>query len=110
MSWDSYIDDLIAQTKDASGAAHADRACIIAIDGGAKWTTDGHPRALKLSPMEASYISECFKKKDFTAFMTTGILAESIWYLFSEKMTERLSSERGKVAVQSLYSLQRQPS
>lgn len=49
MSWDSYIDNLIAQTKDAGGTAHCDRACIIGLDGGAAWTTAGHPSALKVS-------------------------------------------------------------
>ena len=42
MSWDSYIDNLLAQSKDASGSAHADKACIIGLDGGAPWTTAGH--------------------------------------------------------------------
>ena len=48
MSWDSYIDNLIAQTKDATGTVHADRACIIGLDGGAAWTTAGHASALKV--------------------------------------------------------------
>ena len=48
MSWDSYIDNLIAQTKDASGNAHCDKACIIGLDGSA-WTTPGHANALKVS-------------------------------------------------------------
>lgn len=48
MSWDSYIDNLVAQTKDASGTAHADKACIIGIDGGAAWTTNGHACALQV--------------------------------------------------------------
>lgn len=48
MSWDSYIDNLVAQTKDASGTAHADKACIIGIDGGAAWTTSGHACALQV--------------------------------------------------------------
>lgn len=49
MSWDSYIDNLLAQSKDASGAVHADKACIIGLDGGAAWTTAGHQSALKVS-------------------------------------------------------------
>ena len=57
MSWDSYIDNLIAQTKDASGAAHADKACIIVIDGGAKWTTDGHASALKVQALVRQWYS-----------------------------------------------------
>ncbi len=48
MSWDSYLDNLIAQSKDASGTAHVDKACIIGLDGGAKWTTDGHASAFKV--------------------------------------------------------------
>lgn len=48
MSWDSYIDNLIAQSKDASGNGHADRACIIGLDGGAPWTTAGHANALQV--------------------------------------------------------------
>ncbi len=49
MSWDSYIDNLIAQTKDSSGSTHADRACIIGLDGGAPWTTAEHAAALKVN-------------------------------------------------------------
>lgn len=48
MSWDSYIDNLIAQTKDAKGSAHCDKACIIGVDG-SMWTTAGHAKALKVS-------------------------------------------------------------
>ena len=36
MSWDSYIDNIIAYSKN-----NADKACIIGKDGG-KWTTDDH--------------------------------------------------------------------
>ena len=48
MSWDSYIDNLIAQTKDAAGQPHADKACIIGLDGGASWTSAGHANALQV--------------------------------------------------------------
>ena len=48
MSWDSYIDNLIAQSKDAGGAPHVDEACIIGIDGGENWTTNAHANALKV--------------------------------------------------------------
>ena len=57
MSWDSYIDNLIAQSKDASGAFHVSKACIIGIDGGAKWTTDGHANAFKVE--ESKYEAGC---------------------------------------------------
>ena len=58
MSWDSYIDNLIAQSKDAGGTVHVDKACIIGIDGGAKWTTDGHANAYKVG-MVVSKDSAC---------------------------------------------------
>ena len=48
MSWDSYIDNLLAQTKDSAGTQHGDRACIIGLDGGAPWTTAGHSCSLKV--------------------------------------------------------------
>ena len=43
MSWDSYIDNLLAQCKDTSGTSHCDKAVIIGIDGGAPWTSATHP-------------------------------------------------------------------
>jgi len=49
MSWDSYLDNLVAQTKDASGSAHCDKACIIGLDGGAPWTTQAPAVALAVS-------------------------------------------------------------
>lgn len=49
MSWDSYIDNLIAQSKSSGGPPHVDKACIIGMDGGAPWTTAAHPNALVVS-------------------------------------------------------------
>lgn len=82
MSWDSYIDNMIAQSKDASGTEHMDKACIIGLDGGAPWTTAAHPKALKLSSQEAQDIARCFKSKDFSGFMTNGVRAEGTKYQF----------------------------
>lgn len=81
MSWDSYIDNLISQTKDASGTTHADKACIIGLDGSV-WTTASHAMALKLSSDENTKIAYCFKSKDFTSFMSSGIYIEGIKYQF----------------------------
>ena len=88
-SWDSYIDNLIAQSKDASGLAHADKACIIALDGGARWTTDQHPNALKLMPSEATSIAKCFKETDFTPFMVGMVYAEQISYTFLREIDHK---------------------
>ncbi len=48
MSWDSYLDNLVAQSKDASGTAHVDKCCIIGLDGGAPWTTAASAVAFKV--------------------------------------------------------------
>ncbi|NKC16477.1 MAG: DNA primase [Gammaproteobacteria bacterium] len=81
-SWDAYIDNLIAQTQDASGTTHADKACIIGLDGGALWTSVAHPNALKLASGEGAAIAQAFKSKDFTPFMASGIVAEGVKYQF----------------------------
>ena len=90
MSWDSYVDNLIAQTKDSSGVAHADKACIIGLDGGAPWTTSSHAYALKLEGNEGQTIAAAFKSNDFSKLMSSGVLAEGVKYNF-------LREEDGKV-------------
>ena len=88
-TWDSYIDNLIEQSKDESGQAHIEKACIIGLDGGGKWTSDQHPRALKLNPYEAKTIAECFKKKDFTSFMVGGVHVEEDYYIFLREIDSK---------------------
>lgn len=58
MSWDAYIDNLIAQSKGADGSANVDKACIIGLSGGAPWTTAGHANALKVSLEERFMVRE----------------------------------------------------
>lgn len=101
MSWDSYIDNLVAQTKDASGTAHCDKACIIGLDGGAPWTTAGHGKALKLEGNEGPNIAKCFKSKDFTAFMGSGIHAEGTKYQFLREEDKKLvlAKKKGQGAI-----------
>ena len=48
MSWDSYLDNLIARSKGSGDKPHIDKACIIGLDGSA-WTTPGSPSALQVS-------------------------------------------------------------
>ena len=104
MSWDSYIDNLIAQTKDASGNAHCDRACIIGMDG-SRWTTAGHANALKLRGSEGVNIGKCFKSKDFSAFMACGVSIEGTTYLFLReedgKTVYAKKKEMGSVSLQA---------
>nr|Q9U0E6.1 RecName: Full=Profilin [Suberites domuncula]CAB65408.1 profilin [Suberites domuncula] len=101
MSWDSYLDNLVAQSKDASGTAHVDRCCIIGLDGGAAWTTAGHACALKLQGQEGPNIAKCFKSKDFTAFMSGGVRAEGEKYQFlrEEEGKTVLAKKKGNGAI-----------
>ena len=57
MSWDSYIDNLIAQTKDTSGGTHCDKACIIGLDGAA-WTSANHANALVVSTSVSTSVDD----------------------------------------------------
>ena len=82
MSWDGYIDNIIAQSKDPTGKSHVDRACIIGLDGGAMWTTKDHINSFKISPDEAKTIAKCFKSKDFTDFMISGVHCEGTYCIF----------------------------
>jgi len=88
--WDSYIDNLILQCRDASGVSHCDKACIIGMDGGAKWTSDSHAHALKLTPQEAAAIAACFKSKNFTGFQASGVVAETEKYQFLREEDSKL--------------------
>lgn len=89
MSWDSYIENLIAQSTDSYGNVHADIACIIGLDG-SKWTTDDHPNAIKLSPGETYVIGRVFKEEDFTAFMVSLVQAEGVSYTFLREMDKKV--------------------
>ncbi|XP_031559793.1 profilin-like [Actinia tenebrosa] len=105
MSWDSYIDNLIAQTKDASGTAHCDKACIIGLDGGAPWTSAGHANAFKLQAAEGANIARCFKSKDFSVFMASGIHCEGVKFNFLREEDGKLvfgkKKEHGAVTLQA---------
>ncbi|XP_063952826.1 profilin-like [Lytechinus pictus] len=101
MSWDSYIDNLVAQTKDASGNAHCDKACIIGMDGGAPWTTDGHACAFKLIDQEGKNIADSFKSKNFTAFMSSGVRVGGEKYQFLREEDKKIvfAKKKGSGAV-----------
>lgn len=89
MSWDDYIDNLIAQTKDVKGNVHCDKACIIGQDGSV-WTTSAHPNALKLSGHEAINIGKCFKTKDFSMFEYGGVLCEGQQYFLLREVDGKI--------------------
>ncbi|XP_033748927.1 profilin-like [Pecten maximus] len=96
MSWDSYIDNLRAYSKDGSGRINADRACIIGLDGGAKWTTDEHPNAFKPDPQECADIASVFKGKNFGLFQTSGIYIEGVKYQFLREEDQKTAMAKKK--------------
>lgn len=103
MSWDAYIDNLIAQSKDASGTAHCDQACIIGLDG-SPWTTDNPAGALKLSPDERSTLAHGMKTADFSLFQSAGIVAGGVKYQFlraQDKMALGKKKGHGAITVQA---------
>ncbi|XP_033098918.1 profilin-like [Anneissia japonica] len=105
MSWNSYIDNLISQSKDSGGRCHVDKACIIGLNGGVKWTTDGHEKAFKITPGEGADIALCFKGKDFTPFQTNGVPCEGQNYQFlrqeNQKVVMAKKKEHGAVTLRS---------
>ncbi|VDH96678.1 profilin [Mytilus galloprovincialis] len=94
MSWDGYIDNIIARSKDVFGVCHVDKACIIGING-KLWTTAGNANAIKLKQDEAYHIANCFKAKDFSLFITCGVVAEGLKYFF-------LKEDDGKIVYAKL--------
>lgn len=89
MSWNDYIDNLIAQSKGSSGEANIDKACIIGLEKGNMWTTQENPHVLRLTPEEGMIIAECFRKKDFTGF-STDIRVENKGYIFLRDIDDKM--------------------
>lgn len=101
MSWDSYIDNLMQQCKDASGNTHCDKGCIIGLDGGAAWTTASHVSALPISSDEGSAIARCFKSKDFSSLMQNGVRVNGEKYQFLRTEDDKvvICKKKGKGAL-----------
>lgn len=108
MSWDSYIDNLISQSKDTAGSVHVDKVCIIGLDDGEPWTSMSHPSAFKLGGNERTNIAKCFKSKDFTPFTQEGVTAEGVYYVFLREIDGNTVFARnkcqGSITLQSLKS------
>lgn len=105
-AWDKYIDEIIAQSKDASGRSHTDKACIFGF-AGEKWTSDQHPCAFKLTPDERASIAKCFKLNNFSDFISGGVRAEGVTYYFlgeSDGMITAKKEQFGKVFLKASNS------
>jgi len=104
MSWDAYIDNVIAQSKDAAGAAHCSKACLVGLDTGGMWTTAGHPNALIPTAQESAQIASCFKSGKFDPFMCNGVLIGGVKYNFLREEDGKLvlakKKDQGAVTLQ----------
>jgi len=76
-SWDAYIDSVTATAPN-----DCDLACIIGLDGGAKWTTDAHAQSFKITPDEAVAIARVTKARDTNTWQMGGIIADGIKYQY----------------------------
>ncbi|XP_065060889.1 profilin-like [Rhopilema esculentum] len=81
MSWDSYIDSLIAFSRDLNGNSHIDKACIIGMDGG-MWTTKSHQANLNLSQAECSTIARNMNAGEKGHNFYSGIRLEGLKYQY----------------------------
>jgi len=93
MSWDSYIDNVIAHSKLPDGTPQIDKAAIIGQNG-SQWTSHTHANALKLTAEEALAIGSAFKSQDFTKFQAGGVLAETLKYQFLRGDDELLCAKK----------------
>lgn len=80
MSWDSYIDNVIAHSN-LSGTNQIDKAAIIGQNG-SLWTTHEHANALKLTAAEALAIGSAFSSNDQTGLQGNGMFIEGKKYRF----------------------------
>ncbi|KAK6166926.1 hypothetical protein SNE40_023526 [Patella caerulea] len=80
-SWDAYIDNLIAQSKDTSGVEHVDKASIFGLDT-SRWTSVNGDKVLEISSTEVNTIATAFRSSDFNSFMSDGVNVSGVKYQF----------------------------
>lgn len=100
MSLDAYIDEIMNQSKDSSGVAQCDRACLIGKDGKA-WTSTQHGGSLALTAEEAGVIAKQMTSGDFTLFKQNGILVGGVKYTYLNDINKRmvLGQKQGNGAI-----------
>lgn len=93
MSWDSYIDNVIAHSKLDDGTAQIDKAAIIGQNG-ALWTSHNHAQSLKLSAAEALALGTAFQSADLSPLQGNGVMAEGLKYQFLRGDDELLCAKK----------------
>lgn len=88
MSWNSYIDNVIAH-----GAGNIDKACIIGQNG-SLWTDHTHAAGIKLSAAEALAIGTAFANNDCSPLQAGGVLCEGVKYNFLRGDDEMIAAKQ----------------
>jgi profilin len=82
MSWDSYLDNLKAQSNNKQGIPAVKASAIISLDGGASWISPNHPNGINGVINEYGIIAKVMKSGDFSHFKENGIGLEKKHYFF----------------------------
>jgi len=97
MSWDQYIDNLLAR-----GQGNIDRASIIGLNGGGKWTSK---QEIKLTQDECTKIAQAFTTKDFSSLQANGAMIEGQKYQFLSQQENKIvflkRKDCGSITLQS---------
>jgi len=97
MSWDGYIDNLIQR-----GQGNIDKAIIIGLNGGGKWTSK---QEIKLTADECTKIAQAFNSKDFSSFQANGVMIEGQKYQYLSEQDKKTiyikKKDQGSITMQS---------
>jgi len=103
MSWDSYIDNMIEQSKDEKGNTHIDKASIFGLDTNT-WTSATCEKALKVNPEEAQALAKCFKEGNFEQLQMNGVRMEGEKYQLLNVLDNKLilakKKDKGALSIQ----------
>lgn len=100
MSWNSYIDSVLA-----GSTGNADQACIIGLENGGPWTTAEHANHLNLVGNEGVAIANALKSNDPSTLQQNGIHVGGVKYQFlrhdeEEGLLLGKKKENGAITIQ----------
>ena len=72
-SYDSLIDEMISQSKDANGTPSIDRSTIISLSDGSNLISANYANSLQITASEGSRIAQVMKSGDFSSFQAKGV-------------------------------------
>merc|ERR1712168_1676238 len=81
-AWNTYIDTVIAHSKDPQGALHIDQVTIFSLDGGQLWTDHTHPNHFNIKPEESKILAKCMLSKNCEELHINGLHLNGVRYRF----------------------------